>query len=238
MGLAAQFSKHLHKEVGAHAAWLPVANSFELGDYGLVSDGVFNRMGNVREFGVQVTGDETDSVKLDFKSEGTRLMSLVGEAEVNALPDSPIEAALKIEFSDKDSYYAKAARASVQEIPNLRQVAEQLAKADGWRRKFRVVRATITGHDCVIVTSKAAKASFVLKGNADALKQLSAGAVGAGVEVASEKDVGLSIVGDSGVVGLRLFKLKWWGGDQAKLLGPNGEVEVEDDDGDELEDDV
>jgi hypothetical protein len=237
MGLAAQFSKHLHKEVGAHAAWLPVANLFELGDYGLISDGVFNRMGNLREFGLDVTGVETNSVKLDFKSEGTRLVSLVGEAEVNALPDSPIEAALKIEFSAKDAYYAKAASASVQEIPNLREVAEQLAKVDGWRRKYRVVRGTITGHDCVIVTSKAANASFVLKGNADALKQVGAGAVGAGVTVSAENDVGLSIVGDTGVVGLRLFKLKPWGS-QAKLLGPGGEVEVEEDEGDELEDDV
>jgi hypothetical protein len=44
-------------------------------------------------------------------------------------------------------------------------------------------------------------------------------------------------VGDTGVVGLRLFKLKLWGS-QAKLLGPAGEVEVEEDEGDELEDDV
>lgn len=237
MGVAAQFSSRLHKEVGAHAAWLPIANNFGLGDYGLVSDGLFQRMGNIREFGVDVDGVDTNSVKLDFKSEGTRLVSLVGDAEVDALPDSPIEASLKIEFSQNDSYYAKAAQASVQEIPNLREVAEKLAKADGWRRKYRVVRATVTGQDCVIVTSKAANASFELKGKADALKQLGAATVGAGISVASEKDVGLSIVGDTGVVGLRLFKLKLWG-DQAKLLGPEGEVEVEEDEEDELENDV
>jgi hypothetical protein len=237
MGVAAQFSKHLHNEVGAHAAWLPVANSFELGDYGLVSDGVFNRMGHVREFGVNVDGAESNPVALDFKSEGTRLVSIVGEGEVNALPDSPIEAKLRIEFSNSDSYYAKAARASVREIPNLREVAKQLAGADGWKSKYRVVWGTVTGHDCVIVSSKAANASFELNGNADALKQIGAGAIGAGVKVGSEKDVGLSIVGQTGVVGLKLFKLKWWG-DEAKLLGPEGEVEVEEDDDDELEDDV
>jgi hypothetical protein len=237
MGLAANFSKHLHEEVGAHAAWLPVANSFQLGDYGLISDGVFNSMGNIREFGVDVDGVASDTVKLDFKSEGTRLVSLVGDAEVDALPDSPIEASLRIEFSNTDSYYAKAAQASVQEIPNLRQVAERLAKADGWKRKYRVVRATVKGEDCVIVTSKANNASLELKGNADALKQVGLGAIAAGVTVSSEKDVGLSIVGDTGVVGLRLFKLKLWG-DDAKLLGPEGEVEIEEHEDDELENDV
>jgi hypothetical protein len=237
MGIAATFSKHLHKEVDAHAAWLPVANNFAVGDYGLVSDGVFNRMGSISEFGVDAAGADTNAVKLDFKSEGTRLVSLVGEAEVSELPPAPIDAKLRIEFSNRDSYYAKAAKASVSEIPNLRQVAAQLAKADGWRRKYRVVWSTVTAHDCLIVTSRAANAAFELSGKAEVLKQLGLGGAKAGVNISGERDVGLSIVGETGVVGLKLFKLKLWG-DQAKLLGPEGEVEIEEDAGDELEDDV
>jgi hypothetical protein len=237
MGIAAQFSKHLHSEIDAHAAWMPVANTFALGDYGLVSDGVFQKMGNVSEFGVDVTGQESNSVKFDFKSKGTNIVSLVGDAQVAALPGEPIDAKLKIEFGDKDAYLAKAGKATVTEVPNVRQVAEKLAKAKGWRRKYRVVWTTVTAHDALIVTSRAAHASFELSGKADVLKQLGLGGASAGVNISSENDVGLTIVGETGVVGLKLFKLKLWG-DQARMLGPDDEVEVEEDEGDELEDDV
>src|SRR4051794_5809266 len=98
MGIAAQFSKHLHGEIGAYAAWLPVANNFGIGDYGLVSDGVFNRMGNISEFDVHAAGVDTNAVKLDFKSEGTRVVSFLGEFEVDALPGEPLAAKIKIEF--------------------------------------------------------------------------------------------------------------------------------------------
>jgi len=237
MGIAAQFSKHLHREIDAHAAWLPIANNFAIGDYGLVSDGVFNRMGNISEFGVNATGTGTNTVQFDFKSEGTNVVSLVGDAQVSALPAEPIDAKLKVEFSKKDAYLAKAAKASVTEIPNLAQVAAQLAKAKGWKRKYRVVWTTVTAEDALIVTSRAANASFELSGKADVLKQFGLGGASAGVSIASENDVGLSIVGETGVVGLKLFKLKLWG-DEAKMLGPGDEAEIEEDEGDELEDDV
>src|SRR4051794_10341433 len=224
MGIAEKYNKRLHSEMGAHAAWLPMANRFELGDYGLVSQGFFQRLGNIREFGVQVSGRPGEPVQLDYKSEGTRVVSVVGGVEVDMLPSAPVVARLRIEFRDRESYYLKASRSTVEEIPNLREVADRLANASGWRKKYRVVWTTITGHDCIIATSTASNASLVLSGQADALAQVGIGAIGADVQVASEEDVGIRVVGETGVIGLKLFKLKLWSSD-AKFLPDESQPE-------------
>ncbi|MGR7026213.1 hypothetical protein [Geodermatophilus sp. URMC 62] len=217
MGIAKQYNKRLHSEIGAYAAWLPMANQFELGDFGLISQGFFQRLGNIREFGVQVTGREGKPVELDYRSDGTRVVSVAGGVEVDMLPAAPIAARLRIEFRDREAYYLKASRSTVEEIPNLHEVAAKLANAPGWRKKYRVVWTTITGHDCIIATSTASSASLVLGGQADALLQVGVGAIGADVQVVSEEDVGIRVVGQTGVVGLKLFKLKVWSSD-AKFL--------------------
>lgn len=237
MGVAAQFSKRLHKEINAHAAWLPVANSFELGDYGLVSDGVFQRTGNIKEFGVDFESKDSKAADIDFKSEDAKRVSVVADAEVNALPDAPIDAKLRIELGRKGSYYAKAANTTATEMSNIREVASNLARARGWRRKYRVVSSIITGQDCLIVTANADNAIFELSGQADALQYLNVGAVKAGLSVTDDTNVGVTIVGETGVVGLRLFKVRWFG-DEANLLGPKGESGYEEETADELEDDV
>lgn len=237
MGVAAQFSKSLHKEINAYAAWLPVANSFELGDYGLVSDGVFQRIGNITEFGVEFESKASELAGIDFKSEDAKRVSIVADVEVNALPDAPVDAKLRIELGRKGSYYARAADTTATEMTNIREVASGLARAQGWRRKYRVVSSIITGHDCLIVTASADNAIFELSGQADAFQNLNAGAVNAGVSVTNDTNVGFTVVGKTGVVGLRLFKLRWFG-DQANLLGPEGKADYEQERADELEDDV
>lgn len=237
VGIAAQFSKSLHKEINAHAAWFPVTNSFELGDYGLVSDGVFQRIGNIAEFSVEFTSKASKPASIDFKSEDAKLVSVVADAEVNALPDAPIDARFRIELGKKGSYYARAADTTAIEMTNIREVAGGLARALGWRRKYRVVSSIITGHDCLIVTAQADHATYELSGQASALKNLNVGAMRAGVSITNDTNVGFTVAGETGVVGLRLFKLRWFG-DQVQLLGPEGKADYEVDTADELEDDV
>jgi hypothetical protein len=48
MGTARDFDDILKRELNIHAAWLPVTNTFRLGDYGIVSDGVLVPMGNIK----------------------------------------------------------------------------------------------------------------------------------------------------------------------------------------------
>jgi hypothetical protein len=219
MGTAALFSKVLHEQLNAHAAWLPIANTFGLGDYGLVSDGVFTSIGNIAEFGVGYQAAQGQPAKMDFSSAGTRVVRLVADVEVAALPAEPVDAKLVIEFESERSFLVKAPKITVRQIQNLDQVARALAAAPGWEKKYRVVWATCTGHDCAVVTTLAANASFELAGKATALAQFELGAVEAGVTVAREENVGFKVLGKTGVLALRLFKLKLWGSGPKLLEG-------------------
>lgn len=238
MGIAAKFSKRLHEEIDVHAAWVPVSNAFALGSYGVVSDGVLTKLGDISEFGVEVKSEAAPPVKLDFQTAGTHTVRLVGDAEVDALPAEPIEAKVRIEFAGSDGFLVKAPSTTVAQIPNVAQVAATLARADGWRRKYRVVWSTVTANDCLIVTSTGENAAFELSGNASVLRELGLGAVNAGLSVTSDRNVGVTVVGRSGVVGVRMFKLRWYGGDTPKMLGPDEEPEIDHDEAHELEDDV
>ncbi len=237
MGTAALFDKLMHHELNARAAWFPVANTFKLGDYGLVSGGVFTPMGNIAEYGVAFAEAQGPEATLDFTSDGTSVVRVVGNAQVAALPDAPVDAKLVLKFARESSFLAKAAKITAHQIQNVNQVARALARAPGWERKYRVVWSTLTGHSCAIVSTRSANASFELSGKANALAKFELGAVDAGMTVAREENVGFKSLGKTGVIALRLFKLKLWG-DGPRLLLDADEALVESDAGAELEDDV
>lgn len=239
MGIASEFSKVLHREIRAYAAWPPLTNTLALGDYGLIRGGVFDKLGNIDEFGVKFKTEQGSDAKLNFSSEGTRLVRLVGGADVNTLPDAPIEAKLRVELGRKDSFVAKAATITVTNMSNVRQVAERLAGARRWKRRYRVVRGLWTAQDAAFAFSNSEHAAFELSGNADALKQFELGSVKAGVEVSSEEEGTFTQIGKTGVMGLSLFRLEYtpWSQDP-RLLGPPEQVEIEDEDAEELTDDV
>lgn len=236
MGTAAIFSKAIHGELEAHGAWFPVANTFKLGDYGLISDGVFVSMGNISEYGVTFADAAGPPASLDLSSAGTTVVKLAGGAEVDALPDAPIDAKLSIGFQNANSVLVKAGDITVSQMQNVQQVGQKLHDAQGWERRFRVVWGTYTGVDCAVVTTRSQGAKFELSGQANALKMFELGKVEAGVTVSHEQEVGFKSVGNSGVLAVRLFRLSLILG-RPQLLGED-EAELELDAPADLDDDV
>jgi hypothetical protein len=150
----------------------------------------------------------------------------VGGVAVDALPDSDIEAAIEISFEKEDSFLLKAEVLNLDAMANLAQVALALKNHPQWNKKYRVVNGTYSGTGCVMISTKEADTKVVINGTANALKKFDIGAVNAEARYENNKQLGLEVVGQSGVVGLQLFKLGWSG--SPKLLGPAGEeVEVE-----------
>jgi hypothetical protein len=217
VGTARLFSKILHKEIDVYAAWIPVTNTFGLGDYGVISDGVFVKMGNIGEYGVTFRKAAGEPSRLKFRSDGTTVRRFVGGAEAPVLPQADLDAKLTVEFDAADSFYLDA-HLSVESIENLAQVGQALRTAPGWRRQYRVIFAVYTGRNCTILSSRSAKSKIEISGKASALAQFELGNVEAGLTVSAEDSVGLDVVGKTGVVGLRLFKLR--------SVGPGGPVRI------------
>lgn len=225
MGTARLFDNILKEELNIHAAWLPVTNTFEIGDFGLVSDGVLVKMGNISDHGVDYSEEAGPPSSLNFASEGTHIIRAVAGAQVDVLPDGDLDAKLTIQFDQESSFLIKA-NLAVRQMRSLQEVARTLARSPGWENRLRVVSAVYTGKHCVILSSKGANSKIELVGKATALKQFEIGAVTAEVQRSSSEKIGLDIVGKTGVVGLALFKLNWLTG-RPQLLGADDEVPIE-----------
>lgn len=238
MGIAKDFNKIIHKEIDLHAAWLPVTNTFTLGDFGVISDGVFVRMGNVEsDFGVGFASQSGPGTRLDFKSDHVRSIRIVAGAEVAVWPGDDVEASLKIEFRKEKSFYLKAAL-TMSEMTSPFAVARALSEQPRWDAgKFKVISAVYSGKGCVILSSRASDACFELTGKSGALKKLEVGSADIGIAASSKSGMGLEVMGGSGVVALRMFRLERSGQPRYEAVGEPG-VSSSGDWGADLDDDL
>ena len=149
---------------------------------------------------------------------------MAANAVVNAFPDSDVDAKFVVEFTNASSFFLKA-NLTILEMQNMNRVAYaiyHMPQWEHWRYKFRVVSATYTGKDCALISSTSKNSSIELSGKAKALQQLDLGAVSIGIEAANKKEIGLDLLGQTGVVGLSFFKLTWLAGPDPKIMASGG----------------
>ena len=219
-GLAKSYEKAIRKELSAHAAWLPVTNTIKIGDFGFFDGGVFRSMGNIKdkyqEIALKVQAGPP--AKIDFSSEGTKAVKLNAAGEVTdsfaRLGDA--SASLKFEFNKENSVVIKVGEIRVDQLQNIEEVALELAAKKNWKKKYKVVSATYTGKDCLVVCAREANTEFSISANADLLKEVETGKAEGGFETSASKSGTFNAIGDSGVIALRMFKLNWFG--NPKLL--------------------
>ncbi|QFT71802.1 hypothetical protein FIU92_02075 [Ruegeria sp. THAF33] len=218
MGTPRTYNRLLNTQIKMFAAWLPVTNTFRLGDYGLMSGGVFHQIGHISEFlggdavGPGNTRSSDNSTTVDLKSEGTVVARTAAGVEVDAFPPAgDVDAEMKIEFTREDSFLVKA-KLTREDLDNTAFLAGQLKKQSGWKLKYRVVSSLYKTEGCTVISAKRAGAEIKLGGSASALKALDAASASTEVTYSSNQDIGLEIVGEGGVMGLGLFKLRLLGG--------------------------
>jgi len=244
MSLAKNFSSALHSQLKIYAAWYPVANTFKVGDFGVIEGGVFRRLGDISEFDV----DSFDTApgkpaEIDFMSSGTRAIRTVAGVEVPSFQQvGEAEAKLTFDFSSANTSVIKASQLDVVEMQDIYRVSRKLAKHDDWERRFKVVWATYTGVQCVILATAEAGTKIELSAKANLLQQLELGKVEMSPSIQSSSERILKSVAKTGVVGLGLFKIGWF--DKVKVLaagdGPEDgdDIKIERDLGVDLDDDL
>lgn len=210
MGIPNQFNDIIQRHLNVNAAWLPVTNSFTLGDYGIISDGVFVKMGNITEFNVSVTTAEGPEASIDFTSANTKVVNFAAGVEVDVIPAGAVNAKTTFKFENEKSFLVKAPVIKESAIQNVNQVATQLKKEKQWGKKWKVVYQVFHAVDPLIVSTISAGTEITLSGDAEALKNFKVGS--ASFDLSSNKELGLKVQGKSGIIGLGLFKLRFFGG--------------------------
>ena len=240
MGLPNQFNDIIQRDLNVHAAWLPITQNYALGDYGLISDGVFSKLGNISEFNVSFNQSTGPSVSINYKSDISRVTKFAGGAEVQAIPATAIDAKVTLKFDREKSFLIKSPTIKVSAIGNVQQVANQLKKAGGWRRKWKVVFETYHAEDAVVMSTIEAGTEISFSGSAPSLESLSLGKADVSFGIEGNKQIGLDIQGKEGVIALGLFKLKLIGNGPAFLSDEEkeGDAEIENLNKTQLEDDL
>jgi hypothetical protein len=206
MGIPRQFDDIIKKHLNVNAAWLPITNNYLLGDYGIISAGVFTKMGNIQEFDVPINVENGPDANIDFTSADTTVVKFAGGVEVSTIPAGAVDTKITFKFNKKKSFMVKAPVIRVSQIQNVNQVAGKLSAVQNWGDNWKVVYQVYHAQDSVIVSTLAAGTELTFSGDAEALKNLNIG--NASVELGFNKELGLKIQGKTGVIGLGLFKLK------------------------------
>jgi hypothetical protein len=219
MGAPNQFNDIIQKHLDVFAAWMPIVNKYTLGDYGIFADGIFSKLGNIREdFGVTFTEGSGNEASIDFTSESARVIKLVGNTEVAVIPAGEVNASVQIEFQKEKSFLVKSPTITVTTIDNVNEVAKKLRATGKWDGQWKVIYQVYTALDAVIVSTIQAGTKLNFSGDATALGQMKLGS--AGVNIDTNKTLGLKINGKNGVIGLGLFRVKSkiFGGMKVQIL--------------------
>ena len=207
MGIPEQLEQVMKRQLRAHVAWAPISNPFKLGDYGLIANGVFTKMGNTQEeFGISFNQAKGPDASLDFTSDSTSVVNFAGGAQVNVIPEGAVDAKVTFKFNKERSILIKSPTISVSNIENVRAVFNQLKSKEGWQRKFIVVHQTYLAQDAVVMTTIDAGTEITFSGNASALKQLKL--ADASVQFGSSKKLGLEFKGKTGIIALGLVRMR------------------------------
>lgn len=212
MGLAESFNDALYDKLQVYAAWIPIVNTIKIGDFGVIEDGLFRTLGNIAKFGINPTTAPGAEAKIDFVSDGTAITRFVAGAKVDQFPPvADLDAKLELEFKRENSCLLKA-KLSVLDMQDIHGVAKRLKDLDEWENHFKVVSSVYTGDKCVIVVCKEAGTKVSLSAKANILQQVELGKVEVAPSFESTNSAYLKSIGATGVVGIRLFKLGFFGG--------------------------
>jgi hypothetical protein len=231
MGIANAFNRIIRRELRQHAAWLPITNTFALGDFGVVSNGLFTRIGNVADLGISWKERSGPPSKLDYSSQSVTTTRIEGGANVPAFSSSTtVDAKLVFNFQRESTFVLKAAQIVSQEIEDIFAVATALHRHRDWRKRYRFVTRLYTAQSPLFLAGRDSATEVTLAGKAAALGQAELGQLSAGVSVTASRELSLEITGQTGVIGLGLGRVALGGA--IKPLSQDGqsaEVGVEED---------
>lgn len=205
MRLAKQFNDVIQKQLNVFAAWMPLSNTFALGDYGLFDDGVFAKMGNISEFGVTMTTGTGQPATIDFTSASTQVVRFAAGVEVDVIPEGTVNAKVTYNFQDAQSLMVKSPTINVTTINNVNEIGTALMASPKWDNRFKVVYQLYDAQDVAIMSTIDAGTAVTFTGDVQALQALNVGNVDVGYQ--ANKQLGLQLQGKDGTIGLGLFQI-------------------------------
>ena len=206
MPLPQRYNRLLRRHTLHFAAWNPITDPQKLGDYGLLDRGVFRKLGNIVEFGVDFSTESGNAAALDFTSTVKTQVRIQAGVQVPIFDDSNIDARLKFEFEGNFAALVKSPEVRVETMQSIHAVAKRLQAVSDWKPRFRVISKVYTAQQALVVASLGNSVAIELSGTANVLRKLELGEVAIGVNVIGSHQ--LKLVGASGAIAIDLFRVR------------------------------
>ena len=166
------YQKEMHDNLGFFATWLP-GDRIEIGDAGVIKDGVFKRVGSLAELGIAFELSESSSTQ-DVKYTSTSGTKVDFSAGANVTGIAKAE--ITIDFSRQGAFVFHASGLRSHRIANRMEVARKLLEAyrsKVWEESWLLVETLHVAERATIIVSEDSSAGLSLAANVAAIPSVS-----------------------------------------------------------------
>lgn len=142
-----------------HECNFPPSKTVGLGDYGVMKNGFFSRLGNISDPKVGLTFDvdiDENPTRETFKSTNDITVSFLAKGAINAEGIVMPKAQVEVAFGSSKAVYFSAAAVLYNEIKDIATLGEQilnLYKEDKWKKEYVIVTRVFQGKNVIILIS-------------------------------------------------------------------------------------
>lgn len=223
MPINVQYAQELHDQYGYLATWLPTAH-IELGEYGPLNEGIFQRAGKLGDFSVPfVVETHPDAGDLAYASADavSQEVKAAGNAPVTAGPGGSVDALVGISFSRANAILLQASHCTTSLISNMSQLSDAVLSlyAEGvWQKEWVVVTDLMRVEALTVLISSGANAEIDLSVKGDVGPSVAKlASANASYSIRKSSSIGTQIIGQRGATplfkarGVKTSPLPWRG---------------------------
>jgi hypothetical protein len=161
------YLKEMHNNVGYFATWLP-ANTIKLGDFGVVEDGGFRRLGSLSELGIPCS-EVREGAPQDMSYYASANRTTGGTAGAGEVVPG-VKAEVSITFTGAGGYIFEAVAVRNLEIADRLATGKRILDAYKqlhWHKEWLLVDSVYTAASATILVSLDSSSEIMLKASGD-----------------------------------------------------------------------
>ena len=199
------FRKEFAKHFTNHHANFPPTQPIELGDFGVLDNGFFRKLGGIKSvYGIEFEQiPDNNPTNEEFKSDSSVSVSFVAKGDITPGGTPAIKASLDLGFSSSKSLFFSAAKVSYVAIKDLVVVGDkilQLQKEGRWKKNYVLVGTILKADRVILIISGSSNASITIEAKSDAVPKIDLADLSMKLEVKKSSNVAHQIVADDNLV--------------------------------------
>lgn len=197
------------KALQEYAVWQP-GDHTELGDYGVIREGCFRRIGNIKEY--------LSRIDIHTKKNLLEHISLRSDSSTELKPVASDRVTLSFKFAKTNGVLLSAKDVEVNTVLDLQSLGKLISEIAEWDRSWHVVTSVRNAGRFVLVISW--DPDLAVEGSVKEVEEFMKGCPASGSQVKLTGKINLKMIGENGPVSVRLHQLKR-SGKSFRHLGDN-----------------